>query len=110
MSPKLSISTNSRASSSRYLLSLFFTAAGLILLAWAGGQVALWVCNVGDAPIDPGVVVLEAIAGGMTSVFGFLMLVQASPSIDTEPTCAWSLPDQRIFADDVRTDIDTSTS
>lgn len=109
MSPKLP-TTNSRASWSWYLLSLFFTAAGLILLAWAGGQVALWACNVGDGPIDPGVLTLEAIAGGITSVFGFLMLVQVSPSIDAETTSAWNLPDQRIFDDDVRDDIDVWSS
>lgn len=91
-------------------MSLLFTAAGLMLLAWAGGQAAIWVSNAEHGEMEPGVLVLEAIAGGLTSVFGFLMLVQASPSIDAETTSVWNLPDQRTFPDEVRDEADTSTS
>lgn len=106
MSPKTPTCSKTRASWNRYALSLLFTAAGLLLLAWVGGQAVLWVCQVENGVIEPGVLVLEAITGGLTSVFGFLMLVQVSPSIDAETTSAWNLPDQRTFADDFPRDVD----
>lgn len=93
---------------SAYALSLLLTAAGLLLLAWAGGQAAIWVSNAEHGEMEPGVLVLEAIAGGLTSVFGFLMLVQASPSIDAETTSVWNLPDQRTFDDDFPRDDDAA--
>jgi hypothetical protein len=100
MSPQISQTTNHRKSWSGYALSLFFTAAGLVLLFWAGAQGLLWVCDVPGWHAEPGVLALEAVAGGLTSVFGFLMLVQVSPSIDAEAASAWTLPDQRVFDDD----------
>lgn len=81
-------------------MSLLFTAGGLSLLFLAGAQGVLGACEVPGWQADPTALVVEAVAGGLTSVFGFLMLVQASPSIDAETTSAWTLPDRRTFDDD----------
>ncbi len=101
MSPKLTKTSKQRNTWSGYVLSLFLTAAGLVLLLWTGARAILWVCHFWDAPIDPALLTLEAVAGGLTSVFGFLMLVQVSPSVDAEATSVWLLPDQRVFPDEL---------
>ena len=109
MSAQIPQTANRRKPWSGYALSLLFTAAGLLIVAWAGGQAVIWVSNAEHGEMEPGVLMLEAIAGGLTSVFGFLMLVQASPSIDAETTSAWNLPEQRTFDDDFPRDDDVAS-
>ncbi|HET6425354.1 MAG TPA: hypothetical protein VFG20_16825 [Planctomycetaceae bacterium] len=103
MSPQIANSGKRRNPWRGYALSLLFTAAGLSLLFLAGAQGVLGACEFPGWQPDPTALVVEAVAGGLTSVFGFLMLVQASPSVDEETTSAWILPDQRTFDDDAAT-------
>lgn len=85
-----------------YVLSLFFTATGLVLILWSGGRGLLLALDVDAHATGVGLatLILEAVAGVLTAVFGFAMLVQATPPIDDETASAWKLPEQRTFDDE----------
>ncbi len=85
-----------------YLAALLFTAVGLAILMWAIGQGALTVLSVPEHADEVSVValVLEGVTGVLTSLFGFAMLVQATPSVDMESPSVWALPEQRTFEDE----------
>jgi len=91
-----------------YVTSLFFTATGLVLMLWSGGRGLLLALDIHahTTEVDLATLILEAIAGVLTAVFGFAMLVQATPPIDDETASAWKLPEQRTFDDEpLRTDV-----
>ncbi len=96
-------SPQKRAAWTGYIVSLMFTTIGLVMMLWAGGRGVLIALNAHAPAAETGLaaLILEAIAGALTATFGFAMLVQATPSIDTETTSAWTLPEQRTFEDDV---------
>lgn len=91
-----------RAGWKGYVASLIVTTLGLVMLAWACGRGAWLALDTREQVPKPGIatVILQGTSGLLTAVFGFAMLVQATPSIDVDTAPVWTLPEQRTFDDE----------
>lgn len=85
-----------------YVASMMFTLFGFAMLLWAchAGVMMMVEAPQPAADVSIAAVILEGVAGALTTVFGFAMLVQNTPSIDAETASVWTLPEQRTFDDE----------
>lgn len=99
---EITAASNKRKPWIGYVASLMFTLFGIVMLLWACHAGVMMMVEVPQpaAEVSIATVILEGVAGALTTVFGFAMLVQNTPSIDVETASAWTLPEQRTFDDE----------